>query len=208
MPVPHQEGRFDAWKTGRGFEVRDGQGGIVGIEKVEIGEDGVSVDVLLSKPAPRVDSRLSLAYAMTPDGDGFTGCMNTGRMGHLCDSDTFTSASPISLEVDVVHGSREFSGRGDEMLALYDRVTPGDYVLTGFDDQKPDRGTLSRVWEGENGRQMLTFRHEHSNFCVQFIGTVGERPWEAPFEGLEDSMTQVEVKAVVESEEIQGDEVV
>jgi len=206
LPVPHQEGKFAAWKWGRGFEVRDGRGGIVGIEKVEISQDGVSVDVHLSKPAPELSTRLSVAYAMTPDEDGFKGCMNTGRMGHLCDSDTFSSASPITIEVDLVRGSRGFSGGSDEMLALYDRVTPGDNVLTGFDDQKPDRGVLDRAWEGETGRQKLTFRHDHSNFCVQFIGTVGERPWDEPFEGLENSMTQVEVK--VDLEEVKGDEVV
>jgi len=183
LPVPHQSGEFAAWKNGRGFEVRDPAGSVVGIKKVDI-EDS-SVLIHLSSPAPAPDAKLTVAYAMTADSDGFSGGLGTGRIGHLCDSDPFLSASPLDLELSLAQGGCEFTG-GDEMLALYDTMTPGDYVLASFDATKPDRGSLSRPWEGQSGKHRLTFRHNQANYCVSFIGTVGERPWENPFKGIEE----------------------
>lgn len=183
LPTPHQSGAFVAWKSGRGFEVRNSTGGVVGIKSVSI--ENNSVLIHLSTPAPSPDTRLTVAYAMTADSDGFSGGLSTGRIGSLCDSDSFVSASPLDFEISLLKGECDFTG-GDEMLALYDTITPGDYVLASFDATKPDRGKLSRPWEGESGKHRLTFRHNQANYCVSFIGTVGERPWENPFEGIEE----------------------
>jgi hypothetical protein len=187
LPRPHQSGEFEGWRRGRGFEVRDRRGAVVGIDKVKLGEDGVSVEVVMAEPVPKESEELTLAYAMTPDEDGCNGGLATGRIGHLCDSDPLESASPIEVEVELVRGKSAFTG-GNEMLALYDTVTPGNYVLTHFVAEQPDHGELSRPWEGETGKHKLVFRHNQWNYSIMFIAKVGEKPWEAPFEGLEEQL--------------------
>jgi hypothetical protein len=159
-----------AWAKGRGFEVRGDGDQPLGIADVSIA--GSSVLITLDElPAP--DTKLEVSYALTAEETRFGGGSVLGMRGQLRDSDAFVGDDWESLLVTVEHGSRVVNATtrlGLKRRSGYDLVSgPGlpDGVVV-LSQESDERVTLSEPWPGQTGTVELTFRHDHSNYCVHF----------------------------------------
>jgi hypothetical protein len=168
ISAPHTQVNT-AWASGRGFEVRDGNGAPLTIADAVI--DGSSVVLTLADTPPA--GAVRVAYAITQDGDGLQGGTNQGMRGQLRDSDDFVGHDAEQLEAQVTAGSAVITSTapgGFVRRAGRDIVTGADVaadtVVVSHDSD--DQLTLSSPWAGASGTVMLSFRHDMHNYCVHF----------------------------------------
>ena len=155
-----------AWANGRGFEIEDGAGSELAIASVEIQGDSVIL-TLAQAPAPGV--KLRLAYATTPDVQGFP--KGTALHGQLRDSDELVGYDAEKLQVQMTSGSAEatagagaFAGRAGRDLVEAAGLPRGTSVVA----INAGALTLSSPWSGPTGVAELAFHHEQRNYCVHF----------------------------------------
>lgn len=176
LPRAHGHGVHTAWKNGRGFEVRDAEGREVAIRDVVIAARESKVTIDLVEPAEKCP--LTVAYAMTQQGDGFgsgfCGGTEDGRMGHLSDS-----ADDGAVETLRCHAEKAshvlFSEDGWERRAVYDLMKPGGMVIVGFDPDDKKRAFMHEPWSGESEVLLARVRHDQRNYCVSFLMPVETR---------------------------------
>lgn len=172
LTKPHQKAHT-AWANGRGFEVIDGASKEVSIASVAI--SGESVLLTLTEE-PAAGAALTVGYAVTPDADGGSwGGHELGMHGQLRDSDTFQGYAVESIEVQATQGSPLLTGAPSAFLrrADLDIVSGGtlapDTVVASLG---VDSVTLSSPWTGATGKAILSFHHNHYNYCVHFSSKV------------------------------------
>ena len=173
LSAPHQS-LHTAWAEGRGFEVKDDGNNELEIASVEIQDDSV---ILTLADAPSEGAKLTVGYAVTQDGEAaYQGGKDDGPHGQLRDSDEFVGYDRETIAVNVTQGSadvRVATAGGFKNRAPRDVVEGGDLPAdTVFTNLNYDQATLSSAWTGDTGTQMLTFHHDHHNYCVHFARDV------------------------------------
>jgi hypothetical protein len=168
LSEPHQQ-MNTAWSRGRGFEVTDDASNQLAIASVAI--SGSSVLVTLEE-VPAAGAKLTVGYALTPDASGDQGGTDVGMHGQLRDSDEFVGYDIETIAANVTNGSTMISDTSQGAFvrrADFDAVTGAGLadgtvaVSVDFDQIK-----LSSPWTGATGVVMLTFHHDHHNYCVHF----------------------------------------
>jgi hypothetical protein len=168
LAKPHQVAHT-AWANGRGFEVIDGAKNELTIASAEIVDSSV---VITLSQAPAADAALTVGYGLTQDtADAYQGGTDLGPHGQLRDSDDFAGYDIETIEVNVTNASTGISVAtgGFSHRAAFDWVSGGDLPDgTLVSSILWDGITLSEPWPGATGKAMLTFRHNHNNYCVHF----------------------------------------
>jgi hypothetical protein len=170
LAAPHQTVNT-AWAKGQGFEVVDAAMKPVTIQSAAI--QGSSVVLVLAQ-APAAGTALTVGYALTPD-DTTTneGGSVQGMRGLLRDSDDFVGYANETIAVQVTKGSAAVTDVARNALAPVATrdLVAGAGVASGTivaDATDNDHLALSSPWTGSTGTVMLTFHHDHYNYCVHF----------------------------------------
>lgn len=166
---PHQT-QHSAWANGRGFEVRDQNGGELEITSAEI--QGTTV-VLTLASAP--DGAVRVGYAITQDGSDLAGGTVLGLRGQLRDSNDVVGYDSETITCNVENGSTTVtagSSGGFVGRTGWDIVTGAAGSLTAnaivASQDTDDQLTLSEPWTGASGTAELSFHHDLYNYCVHF----------------------------------------
>jgi hypothetical protein len=155
-----------AWANGRGFELKDDAGNELPIASVEIQGDSV---ILTLEQAPAAGVKLRLAYATTPDAQGFP--KGTALHGQLRDSDELVGYDAEKLQVQVANGSAEVTGSAGAFARRAGRDVVEAASLpkgTSVVAINADALSLSSRWSGPTGVAELAFHHDQHNYCVHF----------------------------------------
>ncbi len=165
---PHAQANTE-WAAGKGFEVTDAGGAKLTIASATISGS----NVLLTLSADPGAAKVNVAYAITQDGTGYQGGTNLGMYGLLRDSDEFTGDDAETIETQLTAGSAvaastkagAFTRRAGRDIVAGPGVPADTMVVSHVSD---DALTLSAPWPGATGKVMLSFRHDHRNYCVHF----------------------------------------
>jgi hypothetical protein len=167
LAPPHRTA-LEEWARGRGFEVET-DAGRVPIADARIDGDAVAI-TLGAEPG---GGRMTVGYAVTPDGEGPHCGDPLGRRGQLCDSDPLVGWDAETIECTVEDGSSvvtatsgpAFAARTARDLVSGPGLAAGTVVTAKASDGTL---TLSSPWRGPTGKSNLSFRYDLRNYAVAF----------------------------------------